>query len=406
MKKGILLLSVILVAAIIAGFVFNINDGNAKEVEGLVIAYENYKEMVSAIGYVGYENEVVIKSQVGGIVDFFPYSVGDRIDGNSQVAGINNEEALLLLENDMIALDLAKARLADYDSSYNNAYSSVSKQRNVISKESEGINLSLAQLDERIIKIQSLVAEGYASEEELRLIEDQRDQLAQSISTLNARKSALVLPSYSVEELTATITAREQLIKISEKQLEKYEIFPPYNNGIVVETYVNRGEYVNPGQSLIKIVTDEEKFVEVDIDESFLSKIQIGDQAVLILEGLDKTVKGQVVKIAPTINIDNGTVRVTMEILENLDAFLENMTVQVDFTTFFVDQAVVISGDYIVNDNGTYVYVLLGEGQVEKRPVQVYNQNFNQVYITGGLDQNETILLAEDIEDYEILEVK
>jgi multidrug efflux pump subunit AcrA (membrane-fusion protein) len=171
---------------------------------------------------------------------------------------------------------------------------------------------------------------------------------------------------------------------------------------LVVEVTNSQGEYAQMGQTLLKVVSDKKKFVEVDVDEKYYTTINKGNQVRLITEDASSSVKGIVSFIAPSVNQENGTVSITVEIIESLDMFIENMTVQVDFVTTSIDDAIVISGQYLENDQELYVYTYLGNGQVEKRAVEVFNQNSSQIYITKGLEGNEELVLPEEVEDKDL----
>lgn len=365
-------------------------------VEGYVLTAGNYQEVVSGIGYVDYENNVSVSAQVGGIVESIPVEVGQRIETNAALLEIEDTEALQLYEDYETSLTLTEARLADYLVAYESQQTSINLQKSVFNQEIASTDLSIAQLTETLGKVQQLAAEGYASASELESYQNQIDLLNQTRTTLIARRNALVDPVYTDLELNAAIEAARANVAQQATTLEKYHIKSPMD-GIVLETKVDVGELVQPGQQLFKIGQDSRKFVVVDIDEKYASSIQVGDGVNLLLDN-GQTVLAEVHRIAPEIDLNTGTIEITVEILENLASFLQNMTVRADFTIVSFTDVVTIPATYLVEDNGLKVFVTNSEGEIVYRNVEVYNATLPTLYITDGLTVGETIYSPEQVD--------
>jgi len=362
-----------------------------------------YEEVVSAIGYVDYEKEVIISTQVGGIIREVSSKVGDRIEIESLVIAIDDNEAKNIYEDLQTSLKLAQARLADYQSGYGNNKNNVALQRDVLVKESASLELSMAQLKDQIDKTQVLVNEGISPSSELEDLIERQALLEQSMKTTEARQKALANPNYTASELAASVEAAKDSIRRQEEDLEKYKIKAPIS-GIILESYVKEGELVGAGQNIMKIASDTRKFVVVAMDERYLPNISLDQEATLVSDQLK--VKGRIEEIAPSINRETGTVDIKVEILENLEAFLQNMTLRVDLATVTFDKALMIPGNYLVEDNGLKVLIQNDAKQVEAVAVEVYNKNLPMVYVTSGLEKGMIILKPEGLEVGMAVELK
>ena len=110
--------------------------------------------------------------------------------------------------------------------------------------------------------------------------------------------------------------------------------------GVVLEKLVDPGELVTPqtfggtrgpSSSLVAVANLQDLQVEVDIDESKLARVSLGQRCVISpVSYPDKRYQGQVAEIAPEANRAKGTVQVKVQILEP-DRFLTpELTATVD----------------------------------------------------------------------------
>ena len=111
--------------------------------------------------------------------------------------------------------------------------------------------------------------------------------------------------------------------------------------GVVLEKLVDPGELVTPqtfggtrgpSSSLVAVANLQDLQVEVDIDESKVARVSLGQRCVISpVSYPDKRYQGQVAEIAPEANRAKGTVQVKVQILEP-DRFLTpELTATVDF---------------------------------------------------------------------------
>jgi len=115
--------------------------------------------------------------------------------------------------------------------------------------------------------------------------------------------------------------------------------------GVVLEKLVDPGELVTPqtfggtrgpSSSLVAVANLRDLQVEVDIDESKLARVSLGQRCVISpVSYPDKRYQGRVAEIAPEANRAKGTVQVKVQILEP-DRFL---TPELSATVDFVDAA-------------------------------------------------------------------
>lgn len=184
-------------------------------------------------------------------------------------------------------------------------------------KQTNDINVRLAQKTlevadneyQRALNTNARVPETYPVNEidRLRLIADQAKL------ELERAKHEQQLAKYEVQ------------VKVSDYR-QTYELFRRHQlkspvTGIVVGIEKTKGEWVQPGSEILRIVRVDRLRVEGFLPSSDASKDLIGNKATVSLKGQTKVVEGKVVFVSPDANTINSQVRVFVEV-ENSDGYL------------------------------------------------------------------------------------
>ena len=164
--------------------------------------------------------------------------------------------------------------------------------------------------------------------------------VSQRIETQKALDDARLAVRSAEAQRTQVLGARKSI----ETVLDWCIIRSPVT-GVVLEKLVDPGELVTPqtfggtrgpSSSLVAVANLQDLQIEVDIDESKLARVALGQRCVISpVSYPDKRYQGQVAEIAPEANRAKGTVQVKVQILEP-DRFL---TPELSATVDFLDAA-------------------------------------------------------------------
>jgi HlyD family secretion protein len=164
--------------------------------------------------------------------------------------------------------------------------------------------------------------------------------VSERIETQKALDDARLAVRSAEAQRTQILGARQSI----ETLLEWCIIRSPVT-GAVLEKLVDPGELVTPqtfggtrgpSSSLVAVANLQDLQVDVDIDESKLARVALGQRCVISpVSYPDKRYQGQVAEIAPEANRAKGTVQVKVQILEP-DRFL---TPELSATVDFLDAA-------------------------------------------------------------------
>jgi RND family efflux transporter MFP subunit len=234
---------------------------------------------------------------------------------------------------------------------------------------------------------------------ELARSEELRNQNVASQADLDVKQNQLSVAQAEVERLIARIAQLEL-------DLEDTVLRAPAN-GVVLEKFKEVGEIAVPGGfagsgELIRLANMDELRAEVDINESDLSKIEIGQPVEIVPDAYtDRRYRASVVKLHPQINRQKGTLKVEARILEP-DAILRpDMSVRI---TFLREAKAAPGGEGVVlapreavrNEAGASFVWIVTQRRLRRQVVETGGDaGSGQLIITKGLSGGEALVVSE-----------
>jgi RND family efflux transporter MFP subunit len=162
------------------------------------------------------------------------------------------------------------------------------------------------------------------------------------------------------------------------------------------------GDRVNANEQVYTIEDFKPLLIRVYVPTSDATRLKTKMPAEVTTEVLKGTIfKGDVKLINPRIDVQSGTVKVTVEIFDESLQLKPGMFVEVRIITGAKENLLVIPRKAVLyKQNRTYVFVLK-QGQVSLREVALGLVEEDQVEVTSGLKEDETIVVVgvEGIKD-------
>ena len=197
--------------------------------------------------------ETTVFAEQNGTLLTFSVNEGDNIEANLEVGLIDTTQTWLKIQQ----LDATKKV---YQSQKPDMERQIAATRQQLAK---------ARLDEQ--RYRELVADGAAPSKMLYDVASQvkvlQRQLDAQISAFNTQISTLN------SQITSTDVQKDQLFD----QLRKCHVVTP-TKGTVLETYVERGEFVSTGKPLFKIADTENMHLRAYVTSAQLQHIKLGQQ--------------------------------------------------------------------------------------------------------------------------------
>lgn len=171
-------------------------------------------------------------------------------------------------------------------------------------------------------------------------------------------------------------------------------LYAPFN-GVVTDKMVNQGMFINAGMELYRLADLSRIWVNADIYEYELPWIAQGMAVEVEIPQLGKTISSNVDLIYPYADGVTRTVKARIE-LPNPDRQLRpDMFVSVRLQGRTVTDALLVPSEAVL-DSGQQqrVFVALGDGKFDPRPVHVGLRGSNGLVEVHGLHEGEQVVVS------------
>jgi len=205
-------------------------------------------------------------------------------------------------------------------------------------------------------------------------------------SFLKAAESKLLLYGLSKKQV-------EQLA--SAKAVQQRITFLAPASGIIEEIAVAEGQYVNEGDRLYRIENISSLWLEAELYPHETRFVKMGDKISVRVSGYEsESISATVNFLSPEYRA-NSQIMVMRASLSNSGLrFKPGMQAQVSFT-HSSRKALAIPVDAIIRDaKGTHVYVQSEQNTFTPRMVKIGVEDFEQVEIISGLEENEIVAVS------------
>ncbi|MFC1564311.1 efflux RND transporter periplasmic adaptor subunit [candidate division KSB1 bacterium] len=201
----------------------------------------------------------------------------------------------------------------------------------------------------------------------------------------------------------------EASLKTDERQLRNTKIKNSFR-GQIAEKYVQEGDMVSIGTSIVKVVDINELKVKINISETDIVRVKINDEASVELDAYPGRVfTGKIHSLSPEGRIDTHTFPVEIIIRNTPDYIIKSgMVARVRIKSNTIENAVLIPNIAVIERYGRYfVYVAEGEKAVEKQ-VTLGVEHDTDIQILSGIAAGENIVIAgqHSLKDGDSIKIK
>lgn len=253
----------------------------------------------------------------------------------------------------------------------------------------------LAQLDDSTVQAELKFAETQLQEARRvfnRTLELRKDNLA-SQASLDAAESQL-------DGLKARLDISKQIVS-------DMKIRAPFS-GVVINKAAQPGEMISPVSAgggftrtgIGTIVDMDSLEVEVDVNESYINRVQPGQPAITNLNAYPEwDINSEVIAIIPTADRNKATVKVRIGLLEKDQRVLPDMGAKVSFlkeqpnTESVVLKGVIVPSTSVIKEGASSFVFLIKNGIIVKTKVQVESTSANYARIINGIKNGDSVVV-------------
>lgn len=168
-------------------------------------------------------------------------------------------------------------------------------------------------------------------------------------------------------------------------------------NGTITSVYTKIGDEVSPGTKAFRLDDLSSFYIEVEIPEIDINRIEIGQEAEFTFDSiLDKTYHGKVIEVAGAGSEEQGETSFIVKLImtDSDDEILPGMTASVSIMVTKLEDVLIVPTRAIRLENGDIVVYALRNENIEKVVIEIGASSDSYTQITAGdIVENETLVL-------------
>ena len=319
--------------------------------------------LLNASGYVVAQRKAAVASKATGRLVALMVEEGSRVKKGEVIARLENDD--VIAAKDQAAANLNAAR--------------------------HNLEQAKADLQEATItfnRYKELIGQGYVSQAEY-----------------DAAEARFKRSSAAAASFEAAIKASAAALKGADVSLEYTLIRAPFD-AVVLTKNADIGDIVTPlgaaanAKAAVVTIADMDSLqVEVDVSESSLHQVKIGQPCEILLDAFpDSRFRGVVHMIVPTADRTKATVLVKIRFIDKDSRILPEMSAKAAFLSREVTSdeqkpRTAVNPAALINRNGNKAVFLIKENRVVETPVTVGEKLGDMVEILSGVKSGDRVAL-------------
>lgn len=241
---------------------------------------------------------------------------------------------------------------------------------------------SLAQLDTR-----RLALEVARTETNIRSLEQAFKRADQLFEKKMISPDAFDEAKYALERERAALALQQY-------ELNEATIRAPIG-GVVTVRHIKLGNTLNPNDPAFEIKQLDNIEAVLNVPEKELAKLAEGQLARVRVDALAGEVfEGEVERVAPEVDAESGTFRVTVELDNPSGRLKPGMFVRVNIRYDSSLDALLVARDAVVTEEDLSAVFVVREGVAERQVVELGYISGGDVEIRGGLAEGEQVVIT------------
>jgi membrane fusion protein (multidrug efflux system) len=197
------------------------------------------------------------------------------------------------------------------------------------------------------------------------------------------------------ERVSSELQAQKAAYDLARLDLEYTNIRAPIA-GYVSERLVRAGNLVKLHDPVYRVTSYDPLLAVLHVPERELSVLRKGLGVSMSLDAWPgQTFTGEVIRISPVVDPGTGTFRVTAKVVDHDRMLKPGLFGRVEILyDLHQDVPVIPRSAVITEDDSSHVFVVDGQGEASRRPVQLGYERAGMVEVVNGVANGETVVTA------------
>lgn len=331
-------------------------------------------ETVFASGILEAKNTYTLKAQTDGYLSAVNFEEGNVVRSGQVLAVVDNKESGFNQESANDLYDIAQSN------TQNNAPALLQAQN--------AISLNKQKMEQDFVQFQRY--KKLWEDNSIAKVDLENSELQYKTSKTNYESS---LENYKQikQQAEQQVISNKAMKEVNTIVLSKNQI-KAQKSGKIYKKYKQIGDYVTRGEAIALIGEPSEIYAKVNIDESNINRIKVGQEALVQLNtNKDKTYRGTVAEIYPAFDESTQSFICKITFNEALDFSIVNTQLQSNITVATTKNALLIPRNFV--DFGGNVEI---KGKKEKVKITTKFASSDWVQVLSGITDN-TILVTDNL---------
>lgn len=365
---------------------------------GRALKVQNDRIVVSTVSVGEFDDYIPVRGQVTPLKTVFL----DAIEGG-RVEAIYVEDGAFVKAGDLI-IDLSNtqlqlgviAREAEVTEQLNNLRNTeLSLEQNRLGHKRNlvDINYHIIRLSREIERLAPLVEKDLVDDGTLERLKDEHDwYVAKREITLESQATDERMQKLQMEQLRTAGAQLERNLEVASRNMQALNVRAPVD-GKLTAFDLEVGQALSRGVNIGQIDDPEAFKVKANIDEFYLSRVDLEQTATMSVDGKDFNL--MVRKIYPQVK--NGTFEVDLVFVENEpDSIRRGQTLQLNLQLGSPSDSLLIpNGAFYQDTGGNWVFVVTVDGaRAVKRNVRLGRRNLKFIEVLDGLEPGEQVVTS------------
>ena len=355
---------------------------NSERITVSTVSKGVFEDFIPVRGRVTPAKTVYLDAIEGGRVEKVHVEDGSALSAGTLIVELSNASLQLsVLGNE--------ARVAEQLNNMRTIELSLEQNRLQHKRDLVEINYQTKLLSRQIERERELIKTGAVSQS---AFEDTKDTLEwyqnRHELTLESQQSDTRMQQEQLVFLRDTAKRLEGNLEISRQNLDNMNVKAPVN-GKLSGFNVEVGQSISQGERLGQIDTPNDYKLTAFIDEFYVSRVDIGQQAIY------QDYQLVVSKVYP--QVQNGQIEVDFKFVgEQPEDIRRGQTIQTKLTLGDASEALLIpNGAFYQDTGGNWVFVVAQDGQQAiRREVRLGRRNNQFIEVIEGLEENERVVTS------------
>lgn len=332
---------------------------------------------VEVVGTLLADDEVVVSSQVEGILDRIQVDLGSVVHQGDLIAQLDQREFRLRLEQAQAALAQARARLG------------------LLAGDSDEIDPEQTPLVRQARAAYEDAKSKYESAKKLLATGDIAEQrYIEAEKAFRAREAAYQAALDDVRQQLVGIRGLRAQVRLAEKNLADTLIRAPLTGSVTLKQ-ASAGEYLRVGTPIVTLVKLTPLRLRADVPEPYAAQVAVGRELRFTVDALGSaTFHGRITRVSPSVNPETRSLTIEAEVDNRQRQLKPGYFARIQVVVQPGAKAVMIPSSAVVSYVGlTKVFVVESNRAVE-RSVKLGARADDWIEVIDGVRPQERVVTS------------